>query len=84
MNNALICVCVCVIRMNNAPVFGFERDAGSRTSIRLLYPEGAPLLEREYQNTSLLALVPFKALDLYWLSSVVARTPLVRPVIKPL
>ena len=70
--------------MNNAPVFGFERDAGSRTSIRLLYPEGAPLLEREYQNTSLLALVPFKALDLYWLSSVVARTPLVRPVIKPL
>ncbi|XP_062375374.1 ST3 beta-galactoside alpha-2,3-sialyltransferase 7 [Sardina pilchardus] len=65
-----------IIRMNNAPVFGFERDTGSRTSIRLLYPEGAPLLGHSYLNTSLLVLVPFKSLDLYWLSSVVARTPL--------
>lgn len=65
-----------IIRMNNAPVFGFERDAGSRTSIRLLYPEGAPLLGHEYHNTSLLALVPFKSLDLYWLGRVVVHKPL--------
>ncbi|XP_048125819.1 ST3 beta-galactoside alpha-2,3-sialyltransferase 7 [Alosa alosa] len=65
-----------IIRMNNAPVFGFERDAGSRTSIRLLYPEGAPLLGHEYLHTSLLVLVPFKSLDLYWLASVVAHKPL--------
>nr|XP_055026543.1 ST3 beta-galactoside alpha-2,3-sialyltransferase 7 isoform X2 [Misgurnus anguillicaudatus] len=42
-----------IIRMNNAPVFGFERDAGSRTTIRLIYPEGAPSLSQEYKNTEM-------------------------------
>lgn len=65
-----------IIRMNNAPVSGYESDAGSRTSLRLLYPEAAPLLGHEYRNTSLIALVPFKSLDLTWLSGVVTHTPL--------
>uniref|UniRef100_A0A673FXT3 ST3 beta-galactoside alpha-2,3-sialyltransferase 7 n=1 Tax=Sinocyclocheilus rhinocerous TaxID=307959 RepID=A0A673FXT3_9TELE len=26
-------------QVNNAPVFGYERDAGSRTTIRLIYPD---------------------------------------------
>ncbi|KAJ8360284.1 hypothetical protein SKAU_G00168090 [Synaphobranchus kaupii] len=62
-----------IIRMNNAPVFGFERDAGSRTTIRLMYPEGAPRSYREYRNTSLVVLVVFKGLDLDWLASVVSN-----------
>lgn len=62
-----------IIRMNNAPVFGFERDAGSRTTIRLTYPEAAPHSYREYRSTSLVVLVVFKGLDLDWLASVVSR-----------
>ncbi|XP_072534080.1 ST3 beta-galactoside alpha-2,3-sialyltransferase 7 isoform X3 [Salminus brasiliensis] len=65
-----------IIRMNNAPVFGFEKDAGSRTTIRLMYPEGAPFLKREYQKTDIIALVVFKSLDLDWLTSVVTKKPL--------
>ncbi|KAL7877746.1 hypothetical protein SRHO_G00043890 [Serrasalmus rhombeus] len=65
-----------IIRMNNAPVFGFETDAGSRTTIRLVYPEGAPLLQQEYQNTDIIALVVFKRLDLEWLAAVLAKKPL--------
>ncbi|KAL4641044.1 lactosylceramide alpha-2,3-sialyltransferase-like [Arapaima gigas] len=65
-----------IIRMNNAPVFGFEKDAGSRTTLRLMYPEGAPQSSREYEHTALVALVVFKSLDLDWLASVVTRKPL--------
>lgn len=66
--------------MNDAPVFGFERDAGSRTTIRLIYPEGAPSLLQEYENTEVVALVVFKSLDIAWLTSAVTKVPLVSNV----
>ncbi|TRY57823.1 hypothetical protein DNTS_022739 [Danionella cerebrum] len=65
-----------IIRVNNAPVFGFESDAGSRTTIRLIYPEGAPSNMQEYERTDLVALVVFKTLDLAWLTSAVTKEPL--------
>ncbi|KAM9804320.1 ST3 beta-galactoside alpha-2,3-sialyltransferase 7 [Neosynchiropus ocellatus] len=65
-----------IIRLNNAPVLGFERDAGSRTTIRLVYPEAAPHLADEYRNTSIIALVVFKSLDLDWLTSIITKQPL--------
>lgn len=65
--------------MNNAPVAGFERDAGSHTTVRLMYPEGAPRSTNEYQDTTMVALVVFKSLDLDWLTSVVTKQPLVSP-----
>lgn len=65
--------------MNNAPVAGFERDAGSRTTVRLMYPEGAPHSTNQYQETTVVALVAFKSLDLDWLTSVVTKQPLVSP-----
>lgn len=65
-----------IIRLNNAPVPGFERDAGSRTTIRLMYPEGAPHSANEYRKTSMVALVVFKSLDLDWLTSVITKQPL--------
>ncbi|CAK6953261.1 ST3 beta-galactoside alpha-2%2C3-sialyltransferase 7 [Scomber scombrus] len=65
-----------IIRLNNAPVSGFERDAGSRTTIRLMYPEGAPHSANEYKNTTMVALVVFKSLDLDWLTSVITKQPL--------
>lgn len=63
--------------MNDAPVFGFEQDAGSRTTIRLIYPEAASFLEKEYQNTEIVALVAFKRLDLEWLTSILTKKHLV-------
>ncbi|XP_029962808.1 ST3 beta-galactoside alpha-2,3-sialyltransferase 7 [Salarias fasciatus] len=65
-----------IIRLNNAPVSGFERDAGSHTTIRLIYPEGAPRSANEYRKTSMVVLVVFKSLDLDWLTSVISRQPL--------
>ncbi|XP_069000154.1 ST3 beta-galactoside alpha-2,3-sialyltransferase 7 isoform X2 [Embiotoca jacksoni] len=65
-----------IIRMNNAPVPGFERDAGSHTTIRLIYPEGAPHSANEYKKTSMVALVVFKSLDLDWFTSVITKKPL--------
>ncbi|XP_032397158.1 ST3 beta-galactoside alpha-2,3-sialyltransferase 7 [Etheostoma spectabile] len=65
-----------IIRLNNAPVPGFEKDAGSRTTIRLLYPEAAPHSSNEYKKTTMVALVVFKSLDLDWLTSVITKQPL--------
>ncbi|XP_031160963.1 ST3 beta-galactoside alpha-2,3-sialyltransferase 7 [Sander lucioperca] len=65
-----------IIRLNNAPVPGFEKDAGSRTTIRLIYPEAAPHTANEYKKTTMVALVVFKSLDLDWLTSVITKQPL--------
>lgn len=71
-------ICTSDLRMNNAPVAGFERDAGSHTTVRLMYPEGAPHSTNEYKETAMVVLVVFKSLDLDWLTSVVTKQPLVR------
>lgn len=45
----------CVIRMNNAPTQGYEKDVGSRTSVRVVSHTSVPLLvknERYYFNQS--------------------------------
>ena len=43
-----------VIRVNRAPIIGFERDVGSRTDIRVLYPESAPKNEWMYKGWTVL------------------------------
>ncbi|XP_061110250.1 CMP-N-acetylneuraminate-beta-galactosamide-alpha-2,3-sialyltransferase 1-like [Conger conger] len=54
-----------VIRMNKAPILGYEKDVGNRTTHRVMYPESATNLQKD---TSLL-LIPFKTLDLEWITS---------------
>lgn len=39
----------CVIRMNNAPTRGFEKDVGSRTSVRVVSHTSVPLLVKKEQ-----------------------------------
>lgn len=56
---------LCVCRMNLAPTLGYEEDAGSRTSHHFMYPESAKNLPA---NVSFV-LVPFKTLDLLWITS---------------
>ncbi|KAM9365065.1 ST3 beta-galactoside alpha-2,3-sialyltransferase 7 isoform 1-T2 [Pholidichthys leucotaenia] len=65
-----------IIRLNDAPVQGYERDAGSRTTFRLFYPEGAPHSANEYTKTAMVILVAFKSLDLDWLASIITKQPL--------
>uniref|UniRef100_A0A8B9H279 Uncharacterized protein n=1 Tax=Astyanax mexicanus TaxID=7994 RepID=A0A8B9H279_ASTMX len=52
-----------VIRMNEGPTEGYEKDVGSKTTHRAVYPESAV----EMDNSTHLLLVPFKILDLQWL-----------------
>uniref|UniRef100_A0A4W3K2N2 CMP-N-acetylneuraminate-beta-galactosamide-alpha-2,3-sialyltransferase 2 n=1 Tax=Callorhinchus milii TaxID=7868 RepID=A0A4W3K2N2_CALMI len=54
-----------VLRMNRAAIAGFEPDVGTRTTHHFMYPESA----RDLQPHVYLVLVPFKLLDLMWLSS---------------
>ncbi|XP_051728673.1 CMP-N-acetylneuraminate-beta-galactosamide-alpha-2,3-sialyltransferase 2 [Ctenopharyngodon idella] len=54
-----------VMRMNKGPVEGYERDVGSRTTHRIMYPESATHLD----NTTHLVLLPFKILDIQWVTS---------------
>ncbi|XP_078734243.1 CMP-N-acetylneuraminate-beta-galactosamide-alpha-2,3-sialyltransferase 4-like [Lampetra fluviatilis] len=52
-----------IIRMNEAPVTGYEQDVGSRTSLRLFYPESSGLeraLWGQDARSTLAVFVPYK------------------------
>uniref|UniRef100_A0ACB8F6F6 CMP-N-acetylneuraminate-beta-galactosamide-alpha-2,3-sialyltransferase 2 n=2 Tax=Sphaerodactylus townsendi TaxID=933632 RepID=A0ACB8F6F6_9SAUR len=51
--------------MNKAPTAGFEEDVGAKTTHHFMYPESAINLNPGVH----LVLVPFKPLDLEWLTS---------------
>ncbi|XP_060760744.1 CMP-N-acetylneuraminate-beta-galactosamide-alpha-2,3-sialyltransferase 1-like [Neoarius graeffei] len=55
-----------IIRMNRGPTIGYERDVGSKTTHRAMYPESAMDLD----NSTHLVLLPFKVLDMEWLISI--------------
>lgn len=58
-------------RLNNAPVHGYEQDVGSKTTMRLFYPESAHFNPRRENNPeTLLVLVPFKPADFQWLEAI--------------
>lgn len=65
-----------VIRLNNAPVHGYERDVGNKTTIRMTYPEGAPVSEHEYFSNSLFVTVLFKYVDFLWLQAMLKNEKL--------
>ncbi|XP_053304809.1 CMP-N-acetylneuraminate-beta-galactosamide-alpha-2,3-sialyltransferase 2 [Spea bombifrons] len=54
-----------IMRMNQAPTLGYEVDVGAQTTHHFMYPESAKNLPA---NVSFV-LVPFKALDLLWITS---------------
>ncbi|XP_015273487.1 PREDICTED: lactosylceramide alpha-2,3-sialyltransferase [Gekko japonicus] len=65
-----------VIRLNNAPVQGYTDHVGNKTTIRMTYPEGAPLSEHEYYPNGLFVAVLFKSVDLSWIQAVVKNESL--------
>ncbi|XP_072449130.1 CMP-N-acetylneuraminate-beta-galactosamide-alpha-2,3-sialyltransferase 4-like [Chiloscyllium punctatum] len=61
-----------VIRLNNAPVRGYEEDVGNKTTLRIFYPESTiedPTVENNLDT--LFVLVPFKTADIHWLKAIV-------------
>ncbi|XP_053560245.1 lactosylceramide alpha-2,3-sialyltransferase isoform X2 [Bombina bombina] len=65
-----------VIRLNNAPVQGYVQDVGEKTTIRMTYPEGAPVSEKEYTHNSLFVTVLFKHADIKWLHAILTNETL--------
>ncbi|XP_023390471.1 CMP-N-acetylneuraminate-beta-galactosamide-alpha-2,3-sialyltransferase 4 isoform X4 [Pteropus vampyrus] len=62
-----------VIRLNNAPVAGYEGDVGSKTTMRLFYPESAHFNPKVENNPdTLLVLVAFKAMDFHWIETILS------------
>ncbi|KAA0710014.1 CMP-N-acetylneuraminate-beta-galactosamide-alpha-2,3-sialyltransferase 2 [Triplophysa tibetana] len=67
-----------VIRINKGPTKGYERDVGSKTTHRIIYPESAV----DIDNSTHLILVPFKILDLRWLISIFTTKHIIRTYTK--
>ncbi|XP_070566042.1 CMP-N-acetylneuraminate-beta-1,4-galactoside alpha-2,3-sialyltransferase-like isoform X2 [Ptychodera flava] len=59
-----------VIRMNNAPIKGYEDYIGSKTSFRFQYPETAFSTPEDLEEDSDVVFVAYKVADLYWLDAV--------------
>ncbi|XP_051562347.1 CMP-N-acetylneuraminate-beta-1,4-galactoside alpha-2,3-sialyltransferase-like isoform X2 [Myxocyprinus asiaticus] len=62
-----------VVRLNEAPVSGFEKDVGSKTTMRITYPEGAIQKPERYEKDSLFVLSAFKLMDFKWLHHMVFK-----------
>ncbi|KAK2858041.1 hypothetical protein Q7C36_005960 [Tachysurus vachellii] len=65
-----------VIRLNGAPVSGYEKDVGSKTTMRITYPEGAIQKLELYEKGSLFVLSAFKPPDFKWLRHMVFKEKL--------
>ncbi|XP_078417009.1 ST3 beta-galactoside alpha-2,3-sialyltransferase 3a isoform X2 [Cetorhinus maximus] len=62
-----------VIRLNEAPVKGFEKDVGAKTTLRITYPEGAIQKPARYEKDSLFVFAGFKPQDFKWLKYIVYK-----------
>uniref|UniRef100_A0A8C1PHY8 CMP-N-acetylneuraminate-beta-galactosamide-alpha-2,3-sialyltransferase 1 n=1 Tax=Cyprinus carpio TaxID=7962 RepID=A0A8C1PHY8_CYPCA len=65
-----------VIRINKGPTEGYEKDVGSKTTHRILYPESAV----DVDNSTHLILLPFKIKDMRWLISAFTTKHITRSV----
>ncbi|XP_026643776.1 lactosylceramide alpha-2,3-sialyltransferase isoform X3 [Microtus ochrogaster] len=63
-------------RLNSAPIEGYSEHVGNKTTIRMTYPEGAPLSEVEYYANDLFVTVLFKSVDFKWLQAMIKNETL--------
>uniref|UniRef100_A0A3Q0SZQ0 ST3 beta-galactoside alpha-2,3-sialyltransferase 3b n=1 Tax=Amphilophus citrinellus TaxID=61819 RepID=A0A3Q0SZQ0_AMPCI len=62
-----------VVRLNEALVKGYGKDVGTKTTMRITYPEGAIQKPENYEKDSLFVLSAFKPLDFKWLRQMVFK-----------
>ncbi|KAB5535943.1 hypothetical protein PHYPO_G00123690 [Pangasianodon hypophthalmus] len=62
-----------VVRLNQAPVSGYTRDVGSKTTMRITYPEGAFQKPDHYEKDSLFVFLAFKPIDFKWLKYMIFK-----------
>ncbi|KAM7400937.1 hypothetical protein PAMA_005229 [Pampus argenteus] len=65
-----------VVRLNEAPVNGYSKDVGTKTTLRITYPEGAIQKPDNYEKDSLFVFSAFKPLDFKWLRQMVFKEKL--------
>ncbi|XP_030258430.1 ST3 beta-galactoside alpha-2,3-sialyltransferase 3b isoform X1 [Sparus aurata] len=65
-----------VVRLNEAPVAGYRKDVGSKTTMRITYPEGAIQKPESYEKDFLFVFSAFKPLDFKWLRQMVFKEKL--------
>ncbi|GAA6089330.1 ST3 beta-galactoside alpha-2,3-sialyltransferase 3b isoform X1 [Tachysurus ichikawai] len=65
-----------VVRLNQAPVKGYTRDVGTKTTMRITYPEGAFQDKSHYEKDSLFVFMAFKPVDFKWLRNMIFREKL--------
>ncbi|KAL7850901.1 hypothetical protein AOLI_G00212570 [Acnodon oligacanthus] len=65
-----------VVRLNEAPVSGYTRDVGTKTTMRITYPEGAIQKPERYEKDSLFVFSAFKPLDFKWLRQMIFKEKL--------
>ncbi|XP_060723168.1 ST3 beta-galactoside alpha-2,3-sialyltransferase 3b isoform X1 [Tachysurus vachellii] len=65
-----------VVRLNQAPVKGYTRDVGTKTTMRITYPEGAFQNKSHYEKDSLFVFMAFKPVDFKWLRNMIFREKL--------
>ncbi|KAJ8269418.1 hypothetical protein COCON_G00120250 [Conger conger] len=62
-----------VIRLNSGPVRNFSKDVGSRTTIRMSYPEGSPQTWDDLDSSLQFIVVIYKSVDFHWLKSMITH-----------
>ncbi|XP_043988952.1 ST3 beta-galactoside alpha-2,3-sialyltransferase 3b isoform X6 [Gambusia affinis] len=67
-----------VVRLNGAPIAGYKRDVGTKTTLRITYPEGAIQKSEHYEGDSLFVFSAFKPIDFKWLKNMVFKEKLSR------
>ncbi|XP_041454288.1 lactosylceramide alpha-2,3-sialyltransferase-like [Lytechinus variegatus] len=60
-----------VFRLNTAPIKGYETDVGSKTTVRIVYPESSVLSPDVYAQDWTLLVVAFKQVDLQWIDYII-------------
>lgn len=61
---------------------GFEKDVGSKTTLRITYPEGAMQRPEQYERDSLFVLAGFKWQDFKWLKYIVYKERVVSSLLQ--
>lgn len=69
--------------MNSGPLGEFSGDVGSRTSLRMSYPEGTPLHWDDQDPDMLFVALAHKGVDVSWISAMINKQTVVSPDLSP-